>query len=218
MAVGGCSSSSMRSSLRSISSRRPRIRERLSAEVMGRKRPHPQAGGRLGIGPQLAERIGFSLFTLWWWEKVPVLCFSHITFRLIPLSRSDPFLGFVRLRQRFVCGSQRRAFGAASLLADQQNKCSDSYQHRNQNTDDDMAIRPARTQHLQFTPWGPQFSIAAYGARAHSAGLSGAAAVRSLCPCQGGQSAIVWRGRCAMPRCDCGEFCERNHPHKAAVR
>jgi hypothetical protein len=26
-----------------------------------------------------------------------------------------------------------------------------------------MAIRPARTQHLQFTPWGPQFSIAAYG-------------------------------------------------------
>jgi hypothetical protein len=26
-----------------------------------------------------------------------------------------------------------------------------------------MAIRPARTQHWQFTPWGPQFSIAAYG-------------------------------------------------------
>ena len=102
-----------------------------------RKRPHPQAGGRLGIGPQLAERIGFSLFTLRWWEKVLVLCFSHITFRLIPLSRSDPFLGFVRLRQRFVCGSQRRAFGAASLLADQQNKCSGSYQHRNQNTDDE---------------------------------------------------------------------------------
>jgi hypothetical protein len=26
-----------------------------------------------------------------------------------------------------------------------------------------MAIRPARAQHWQFTPWGPQFSIAAYG-------------------------------------------------------
>jgi len=26
-----------------------------------------------------------------------------------------------------------------------------------------MAIRPARAQHWQFTPWGLQFSIAAYG-------------------------------------------------------
>ena len=26
-----------------------------------------------------------------------------------------------------------------------------------------MAIRPARAQDWQFTPWGPQFSIAAYG-------------------------------------------------------
>jgi hypothetical protein len=137
MAAGGCSSSSMRSSLRSISSRRRRIMERLSAEVMAEEEAPSSGWGRLGIGPQLAERIGFSLFTLRWWEKVLVLCFSHITFRLIPLSRSDPFLGFVRLRQRFVCGSQRRAFGAASLLADQQNKCSGSYQHRNQNTDDE---------------------------------------------------------------------------------
>jgi hypothetical protein len=127
----------MRSSLRSISSRRRRIMERLSAEVMAEEEAPSSGWGRLGIGPQLAERIGFSLFTLRWWEKVLVLCFSHITFRLIPLSRSDPFLGFVRLRQRFVCGSQRRAFGAASLLADQQNKCSGSYQHRNQNTDDE---------------------------------------------------------------------------------
>jgi hypothetical protein len=34
---------------------------------------------------QLAERINLSLFTLRWWEKVLVLCFSQITFRLMSL-------------------------------------------------------------------------------------------------------------------------------------
>ena len=33
--------------------------------------------------------IEFSLFTLRWWEKVLVFCFSQITLRLILLSRTD---------------------------------------------------------------------------------------------------------------------------------
>ena len=55
------------------------------------KRPHPQAGGRVRMGP-LGSRaeIEFSLFTLRWWEKVLVFCFSQITLRLILLSRTDP--------------------------------------------------------------------------------------------------------------------------------
>src|SRR5262249_37644059 len=93
MAVGVCNSSCIRSSLRSISSRRRRISERLSSEVMaltGMKRPRPVGWGLAEPGPQLAERIKLSLFTLRWWEKVLVLCFFHITFGLISLSRSDP--------------------------------------------------------------------------------------------------------------------------------
>jgi hypothetical protein len=68
------------------------------------------------------------------------LCFSHIIFRPIPLSRFDPVLGFVRLRQKFVRWSQRQdktAISAASLLADQQNKSSGSYQQGKQNTGDE---------------------------------------------------------------------------------
>src|SRR5262252_6133036 len=61
MAVGIRSSSSMRSSLRSISSRRRRIRERLLSEVTSQhrsKRPRPEGGwGACQPGP-LAERIG----------------------------------------------------------------------------------------------------------------------------------------------------------------
>jgi hypothetical protein len=53
-----------------------------------------------------AERIKHNLFTLRWWEKVLVLCFSQITFRLIPLSRSDAVPGLVHLRQRVVRLSQ----------------------------------------------------------------------------------------------------------------
>src|SRR6516164_6710324 len=59
MAVGVCSSSIMRSSLRSISSRRRRISERVSSEVMA----EPQGRGPIlrlggcGWGLKLAERI-----------------------------------------------------------------------------------------------------------------------------------------------------------------
>jgi len=80
-----------------------------------------------------------------------------------------------------------------------------------------MAIRPARAA-LAIHAMGSAIFDRRLRARAHSAGLSGAAAARSLCLCQRRQIGIVWRGRCAMPRSDCGEFCERNHPHKAAVR
>ena len=48
----------------------------------------------------LAECTELSLFTLRWWENV--LCFSHITFRLMTFSRSDPGSGLAYLRQRFV--------------------------------------------------------------------------------------------------------------------
>jgi hypothetical protein len=61
-------------------------------------------GGLAKPGPELAERTRLSLFTLRWWKKVLVLCFSHITFRLMSLSRSEPVRGFVRSRQRFVLG------------------------------------------------------------------------------------------------------------------
>jgi hypothetical protein len=80
-----------------------------------------------------------------------------------------------------------------------------------------IAIRPARTQHLQFTPWGPQFSIAAYGPARIPPGFQ-APPLSDLYAHARAANQHCWRGRCAMPRCDCGEFCERNHPHKAAVR
>src|SRR6516164_9234719 len=68
------SSSSMWSSLRSISSRRRRISERLSSEVMTSQHRRKQApaggdGGHARPGPQLAERIELGLFTLRRWEK-----------------------------------------------------------------------------------------------------------------------------------------------------
>src|SRR5262245_7915203 len=47
-----------------------------------------------------------SLFTLRWWEKVLVVCFSQITFRLMSLSRTDPGSGLAYLRQTFVLRSQ----------------------------------------------------------------------------------------------------------------
>jgi hypothetical protein len=71
--------------------------------VDGMKRPRLVGmGGLAKPGPELAERIKLSLFTLQWWKKVLVLCFSHITFRLMSLSRSEPILRFVGLCQRFV--------------------------------------------------------------------------------------------------------------------
>src|SRR6266487_3935874 len=96
MAVG-CSSSSMRSSLRSISSRRRRIRERLSAEVMTLnetergERPQPVDGGLARPGPLTQPAVVG--------EGACSIAFYQITFRLIPLSRSDPVPGLVHLRQ-----------------------------------------------------------------------------------------------------------------------
>src|SRR5262245_11167452 len=62
MAVGIRSSSTMRSSLRSISSRRRRISERLLSEVITsqhrRKRPRPEGGWGQASRGHLAERIG----------------------------------------------------------------------------------------------------------------------------------------------------------------
>jgi len=58
----------------------------VSAAVMTSPKKETPADGDGGLGrpgPQLAERIKLSLFTLRWWEKVLVLCFFHITFRLI---------------------------------------------------------------------------------------------------------------------------------------
>src|SRR5690349_14651798 len=52
-----------------------------------------------------------------------------------------------------------------------------------------MAIRPARAA-LAIHAMGSAIFDRRLRARAHSAGLSGAAAARSLCLCQGGQSAL----------------------------
>jgi hypothetical protein len=73
MAVGIRSSSTMRSSLRSVSSRRRRTSERLLSEVIDFTASEEEApAGGLGhawLGPQLAERIEFDLFTLRRWES-----------------------------------------------------------------------------------------------------------------------------------------------------
>ena len=61
------------------------------------KRPYPQAV-RVGV----PRGIELSLFILRWREKVLVLCFSHITFRLISLSRSSPGSGLAYPRNLFV--------------------------------------------------------------------------------------------------------------------
>ena len=100
MAVGVRSSSSMWSSLRSISSRRRRISERRSSEVMtlieergpGRRGAYP-AGG---FSWQSRSKLG--LFTLRWWEKCAVSFASSTSpsgrYRLVALTRS---------RDLFVC-------------------------------------------------------------------------------------------------------------------
>ena len=115
MAVGVRSSSIMQSSFRSISSRRRKIRERLSSEVMttARKRPHhpgwgtSEDGASVGradqtFGPLHSAMVG----ELW---RRPILL-SHIV-GPIPISRSDPIPGLVRSRQRFVHRRQGRADG-----------------------------------------------------------------------------------------------------------
>ena len=68
------------------------------------KRPHPQAVvGVPGMGPLVGRAGSKSASSLCGGgRRVSVLCFSHITFRLISLSRTDPVPGLVRLRQRFV--------------------------------------------------------------------------------------------------------------------
>jgi hypothetical protein len=45
--------------------------------------------GHAWLGPQLAERIEFDLSLCGGGRSVLVLCFFHITFRLISLSRFD---------------------------------------------------------------------------------------------------------------------------------
>jgi len=73
MAAGVRSSSRTWSSLRSISSRRRRTSESLLSEVIDFAASEEEApAGGLGhawLGPQLAERIEFGLFTLRRWEK-----------------------------------------------------------------------------------------------------------------------------------------------------
>ena len=53
------------------------------------KRPYPSSCEvAVGIGPLVSRagsKLNLSLFTLRWWEKVLVLCFSQITFRLMSL-------------------------------------------------------------------------------------------------------------------------------------
>jgi hypothetical protein len=72
----------------------------------GRKRPRPlELGGEPGPGPKFAERIEHRPRSLCMWERCwrrrEAFSLSHII-GPIPVSRSDPFRGFVRLRQRFV--------------------------------------------------------------------------------------------------------------------
>jgi hypothetical protein len=63
------------------------------------------------MGPKWQSVIEFSLFTLRWWEKVLVLCFSQITFWLISFSRFDAVFGLVRSRQRFASLSHQSFLG-----------------------------------------------------------------------------------------------------------
>ena len=107
MAAGVRSSSIIRSSLRSISSRRWRIRKRLLSEVINhrnaRKRPQPPRLARALVSRAHRSRPCSAVAG----EVCLVLCFSHVTFGdRYRLSRSDPAPGFVGLHQRFVCGSQ----------------------------------------------------------------------------------------------------------------
>ena len=142
MAVGVRSSSSMWSSLRSISSRRRRISERRSSELMTSPQQEALAGGACPARALVGRaELNSALHSAVVGEVCCFLCFSHITLRPISVSRSDHARGLVRSRQRFVRWSQRRdktAISAASLLADQQNKSSGSYQQGNQNTGDEL--------------------------------------------------------------------------------
>jgi len=141
MAVGVRSSSSMWSSLRSISSRRRRISERRSSELMTSPQQEALAGGACPARALVGRaELNSALHSAVVGEVCCFLCFSHITFRPISVSRSDHARGLVRSRQRFVRWSQRQdktAISAASLLADQQNKSSGSYQQGKQNTGDE---------------------------------------------------------------------------------
>ena len=82
MALGVRSSSSMRSSLRSIPSRRRRIRERLLSEVKNSPKNEAPAGGGGGVpwagAFELAEQIDLGPRSAAVGE-VCLVCFSHIT-------------------------------------------------------------------------------------------------------------------------------------------
>jgi hypothetical protein len=109
MAVGVRSSSSMWSSLRSISSRRRRISERRSSEVMTSPQQEALAGGACPARALVGRaELNSALHSAVVGEVCCFLCFSHITFRPISVSRSDHARGLVRSRQRFVRWSQRQ--------------------------------------------------------------------------------------------------------------
>src|SRR5215467_3428221 len=93
MAAGVRNSSRTWSSLRSISSRRRRTSERLLSKVIDFTASEEEApAGGLGhawLGPQLAERIEFGLFTLRRWQKCACsLLLTHHLMANCPLGRS----------------------------------------------------------------------------------------------------------------------------------
>src|SRR5262249_24286666 len=98
MAVGVRSSSSMRSSLRSTSSRRRRIRERPLVAVMDH-----QSKERKDEAPASTFDRGLILFTFALSGRVAGDVISRTSLGRTFLNRSDPVLGLVHLRQRFVC-------------------------------------------------------------------------------------------------------------------
>src|SRR5262245_21877300 len=99
MAVGICSSSS----LRSISSRRRRISERLLSEVIAsqhrRKRPRPEGDGGHASRGHLAERIGNVELN----PPRSALLFRPYVVSNASLVARPTVCGLVHLSQRFVC-------------------------------------------------------------------------------------------------------------------
>src|SRR5215510_13793208 len=100
MAVGVRSSSNMRSSLRSISSKRRRIRERLSAgEVMSSPHRSNEAPATTSSqGPSWQSGIELGLFTLRWWKK----CACSLASPTSPQADA-PYVGLTPPADLFVC-------------------------------------------------------------------------------------------------------------------
>src|SRR5262245_760116 len=99
MAVGVCSSSSKRSSLHSISSKRLRISERLLSEVMTSPHRNDKAPAATSSqGPSWQSRIELGLFTLRWREK----CACSLL-RPHHLQADAPYVGLTPPSDLFVC-------------------------------------------------------------------------------------------------------------------